>query len=449
MVSDVTIQTAIDQQSSTSAASSALTDDFAQFLSLLTTQLQNQDPLSPMDSTEFTNQLVAFTQVEQQINTNQKLDSLVALNLSNTMSSAQSYVGTNVNYISSEFYFDGTPADLRYSLADAAEDVTVRIVNEEGATVYSEEMGSASGVTDFTWNGELTGGGTAADGTYEIMVDALNEEGDSVEATTVVSGRVKGVESQSGVIYLIVGERAVALGNVLNTTEASNASEATNTMTAALDYIGLDVGYANDELLLGSSGAATINYTLAADADRAKIKIYDDQGDLVFTDDVDTDKGSHSYNWDADGFRAGEYTFEIDAIAQGTTTIKNSEVSYDGGGKLKINYTLQTAADSVAVEVYDENGALVFTDDASQTSGAHTYTWDGDDNAGNALAAGDYTVKVISTSETDERIGVSSSAVGRVTGVEVDNGVISLQIGRTSIPLSDILSVSVPGEEDS
>ena len=80
MVSDVTINSALNQQQKTESAKTGLAEDFAQFLTLLTVQLQNQDPLSPMDTTEFTNQLVAFTGVEQQINTNQKLDSLVAMN---------------------------------------------------------------------------------------------------------------------------------------------------------------------------------------------------------------------------------------------------------------------------------------------------------------------------------------------------------------------------------
>ena len=110
MVSNVTINTALDQQSKTAAAQDKLATDFSQFLSLLTTQLQHQDPLSPMDTTEFTNQLVAFTGVEQQINTNQKLDSLVSLQLGNAMGSALGYVGLDVSYISSEFYNDGNGA---------------------------------------------------------------------------------------------------------------------------------------------------------------------------------------------------------------------------------------------------------------------------------------------------------------------------------------------------
>ena len=108
MVSDVTIGTALNQQANTAASTASLAEDFSQFLQLLTIQLQNQDPLSPMETNEFTNQLVAFTGVEQQINTNQKLDSLVALQLGNSTGQALGYIGNDISYISSEFNYDGT-----------------------------------------------------------------------------------------------------------------------------------------------------------------------------------------------------------------------------------------------------------------------------------------------------------------------------------------------------
>jgi len=87
MVSDVTLTGQAANAQRTANQSVTLAEDFSQFLQLLTTQLQNQDPLSPMDSNEFTNQLVQFSQVEQQINANTKLDDLVALQLNNAITS--------------------------------------------------------------------------------------------------------------------------------------------------------------------------------------------------------------------------------------------------------------------------------------------------------------------------------------------------------------------------
>ena len=107
MASDVTLTSTATSAAKTQAQSVKLAEDFTQFLTLLTTQLQNQDPLNPMDSTEFTNQLVQFSQVEQSINTNQKLDDLLALQLGGLSTVALGYVGMDVTYTSTEMNWDG------------------------------------------------------------------------------------------------------------------------------------------------------------------------------------------------------------------------------------------------------------------------------------------------------------------------------------------------------
>lgn len=217
MVSDVGINTALQQQAKTEQASTGLAEDFSQFLELLTIQLQNQDPLSPMETTEFTNQLVAFTGVEQQINTNQKLDSLVSLQLGNSIGSAISYVGKDISYVSSEFNYDGVSSNkIKYSLNDQAVESTLRVLNEDGVVVYEEKAATAVGQNEFIWDGTMKGGGTAPPGTYNIQIDALDNNDEGVGSTVVVNGLVSGVESQGGQIFAIVGERAVSLGNILS-----------------------------------------------------------------------------------------------------------------------------------------------------------------------------------------------------------------------------------------
>jgi len=217
MVSDVNISTAIQQQANTEASSTQLAEDFSQFLELLTIQLQNQDPLSPMETNEFTNQIVAFTGVEQQINTNQKLDSLVALQLGNSIGSAIGYVGQEISYVSSEFNFDGENTNkITYALNEQAVDSTLRILDETGSIVY--ETGAATGVgqNEFIWDGRTTTGGTAEPGTYSIRIDALDSDDNGVGSTSVVQGLVTGVESQNGSVFAVVGDRAVSLGNILS-----------------------------------------------------------------------------------------------------------------------------------------------------------------------------------------------------------------------------------------
>ncbi len=231
MVSDVTFQTALNQQQNTSASSTQLATDFSQFLTLLTVQLQHQDPLSPMDTTEFTNQLVAFTGVEQQINTNQKLDSLVSLNLGNTFSSALNYVGKDISYISSEFTYDGTnPSKITYALNDNAFESKIRIYDEEGDVVYEADAQTSAGYShEFVWDGKNKYGYPVEAGTYEVKIDALTYEGDAVGSSVVVQGNVRGVETQNGSIYLLVGERAVSVGNVLNVSQPATTTTTTTT----------------------------------------------------------------------------------------------------------------------------------------------------------------------------------------------------------------------------
>src|SRR5258708_3531997 len=111
MVAPVATPTAAAAATKTAGGTDALNKlsaDFNNFLTLLTTQLKNQDPLSPMDSTQFTQQLVAFTGVEQQINTNTKLDQLIKLDKSSLMTSAASYIGTEVEATADQVWLPTT-----------------------------------------------------------------------------------------------------------------------------------------------------------------------------------------------------------------------------------------------------------------------------------------------------------------------------------------------------
>ncbi len=227
MVSDaVTVGTVLDSQSRTAAAQTGLAEDFSQFLNLLTVQLQNQDPLDPMDTAEFTSQLVAFTGVEQQINANQKLDNLISLNLSSSMGSSLGYVGMDISYVSSEFnYQPGTGSELTYALSGNAVEAKIRVLDEGGDVVFEADAEKSAGSHTFTWDGTLDGGGTAEAGTYEVRIDALDIDDNPVTATTVVKGRVDGIETQNGLLFAIVGERAVSLGNILNASVPEEAPE--------------------------------------------------------------------------------------------------------------------------------------------------------------------------------------------------------------------------------
>jgi len=219
MVSDVTVTGALQDAQNTGKQSVQLAKDFDQFLILLTTQLQNQDPLNPMDSSEFTNQLVQFSQVEQAINANQKLDDLVSLQLGSISSVALGYVGLDVNYIGDEMNYDGSsPVTVSYAMSEDAYSTKINVYNEKGELVFSDTAAKTAGKHEYVWHGDHMGGGKVEPGTYKVTIDSLDSEGEAIDTSTVVSGRVRGIESQNGVVYLLIGERAVPLGQVINAT---------------------------------------------------------------------------------------------------------------------------------------------------------------------------------------------------------------------------------------
>jgi flagellar basal-body rod modification protein FlgD len=217
---------------STTAAGQELNSNFSEFLQLLTTQLQNQDPLNPMDSSQFTQQLVEYSQVEQQIGTNSKLDSLTTLSQNQTLSLALGYVGKNITYASSDLNFDGTtPVNISVNLPSAAKTATANIYDSNNNLVDTVTLNPAEGTNTFTWNGATTDGPTAPSGDYSLQISALDSTGAAITATTAVTGSVSGVESQDSIPYLLVGDRSVALGNVIDTSAAGTSVTPTTTST--------------------------------------------------------------------------------------------------------------------------------------------------------------------------------------------------------------------------
>lgn len=219
MVSDVTLAGQATQAAQTQQQSISLAEDFTQFLTLLTTQLQNQDPLSPLDSNEFTNQLVQFSQVEQGINTNTKLDDLLSLQINNQTSQALGYVGLDISYVSAEIaHEEGQDSVIRYSLDSPASVAQINIFNEEGSLVFSGPAAKGIGAHEFVWNGKDFVNNDLPSGTYVVRVDAADTDENIVNTTTVVQSRVRGIEQQNGITFALVGERAVPVTSILSAT---------------------------------------------------------------------------------------------------------------------------------------------------------------------------------------------------------------------------------------
>jgi len=171
-----------------------LTDNYDTFLVLLTAQLQNQDPLAPMDSTQFTQQLVQFSQVEQQIRTNEQLESLVGQYQAASAGAALSYLGREALIESDQTLLVNGAANWGYSLPEMADEVTLQVRDARGRTVYETTGQNAEGNHVFNWNGRDQQGNQAPDGAYTLVVTAKDSEGESIAATMTVREQIRGVD---------------------------------------------------------------------------------------------------------------------------------------------------------------------------------------------------------------------------------------------------------------
>jgi flagellar basal-body rod modification protein FlgD len=164
-------------------------------LVLLTAQLQNQDPLAPMDSTQFTQQLVQFSQVEQQIRTNEQLEGLAGQYQAASAGAALSYLGKDAIIEADETYLAGGEANWAYRLPETANSMTIQVKDMQGRVVYETNTAArGSGEHLFTWDGTKTNGETAADGVYQISITAKNAADTAITPTISVRETIMGVD---------------------------------------------------------------------------------------------------------------------------------------------------------------------------------------------------------------------------------------------------------------
>ena len=213
MVDAVTVNAASNRIAS---SRSSLASNFETFLQLLTAQLKNQDPLSPLDSNEFTAQLTQMAGVEQQLLTNDLLTSLLARN-EGGLGSAAGYLGQEVTAGWSTTRFENGAATWNYELDANAANATLSVVDSAGRTVWSGPAPrSDAGLHGFSWDGRTNAGGRVAEGgAYTLKVTARTASGQPVNAQALITGRVDGVELYDGKPYLVVGRSILPLTSVL------------------------------------------------------------------------------------------------------------------------------------------------------------------------------------------------------------------------------------------
>lgn len=198
-----------------------LASNFETFLTLLTTQMKNQDPLSPLDSNQFTAQLTQMAGVEQQLLTNDLLTSLLKAQAAGGLDNASNYIGKEVTAAWTATEFKDGKANFAYELATNADKVNLQVLDSKGAVVWEGPApDKGTGIHDFTWNGDLKGGGKAEDGgVYTLKVSATSATGSKVDAQALIRGRVTGVEMYNGAPYLVIGDSILPLSTVISLNE--------------------------------------------------------------------------------------------------------------------------------------------------------------------------------------------------------------------------------------
>jgi flagellar basal-body rod modification protein FlgD len=204
--------------SSAATSTSSLTQlasNFQDFLKLLTTQLQNQDPTAPLDTNQFTSQLVQFTSVQEQINTNATLNQLLTATQAQQLTQASSLVGKTVEFTATQMPLQNGTGALQFQ-STGNQTVQVSIANANGAVIQSVPVEAVSGNNTWTWNGATAGGGVAPNGSYTATVTGTSATGTSTALPFTVSGVVTGAEQTGGVVQLMFGSQAVGFGSVVS-----------------------------------------------------------------------------------------------------------------------------------------------------------------------------------------------------------------------------------------
>lgn len=217
MTAGISSLTNLSAKSGTGAASSdasTIAGNFNQFLTLLTTQLQNQNPLDPLDTNQFTQQLVQFASVEQQLKTNDQLGSLITASKASAAATASGLIGKTVTADGATTSLAEGSATWSLNPARAAAKAVLSITDAKGNVVATQTKALAAGSQAFTWDGRASTGQLAPEGKYTLKVQALDATGASVAVDTKISGTITSVDVTGAEPVLTIGDRTASLSSV-------------------------------------------------------------------------------------------------------------------------------------------------------------------------------------------------------------------------------------------
>jgi flagellar basal-body rod modification protein FlgD len=205
-----------------SVSRKGIAQDFDKFLYLLTQQLKNQDPLQPMETSEFTNQLVQFANVEQNIKSNENLQSIIDLQERNAAVGAVGYIGKEIEVVGNKLPLVDGQSKFKYSLPETAEAMRIEIRDGKGVVIRELEGPKTAGSHELTWDGKDRFGVPVAEGSYSVSVTAAkNNNGvrTPIEVAIGTLGRVTGLINLDGKTNVVIGNAPYKISDIVRVRE--------------------------------------------------------------------------------------------------------------------------------------------------------------------------------------------------------------------------------------
>lgn len=223
-MTEVTAAAQAQPQSQSRLATANLADNFDTFLTLLTEQLKNQDPLDPLNSEQFVQQLVQFSSVEQQIATNESLSALLSLQQSDAQLKALEFIGKDATATTALNQLENGSATWEYALAQEASTVELLVFDAKGTQVRRLNGATGEGTQSITWDGKDEAGNTLPDGIYRLEVVAKDGDNTRIDTSTRITQRVTGVEMAGGEAQVSMNGLIIPASLVTRVTEAGAGS---------------------------------------------------------------------------------------------------------------------------------------------------------------------------------------------------------------------------------
>jgi flagellar basal-body rod modification protein FlgD len=200
--------------SSLASSRQSIADNFDSFLSLLTTQLKNQNPLDPLDTNAFTQQLVQFTGVEQQLKTNEFLEAMMLANQNAGTASAVGYIGKTITASGVKGELTAEGAQWNFAV-DKPATINVTVKDASGNVVFTKQGDVGMGESVFKWDGIGNDGKVKPDGTYSISISGRDADGKMVGVATEMKGEVTGVDLSGTEPVLLMGTARINMSSIL------------------------------------------------------------------------------------------------------------------------------------------------------------------------------------------------------------------------------------------